>query len=146
MLMIAWVWIVFFYHILLFLSHTVFKVYISCQLTQNCTHCEHPRHLWTPIKIRWIGTKLLKRSIHIHHRFLFEFLLWLMFKNKGINKTNKKARKIKAFLIFSTFSRITLLPYGLKISHFVRLIQSWNKEYVLKISFRKIYNINLRLF
>lgn len=75
-------------------------------------------------------------------------LALLMFKNKRINKTKQKSQENKAFSnIFSTFSRITCFAsHSLKISHFVRLIQSWDKEYVLKISFRKIYNINLRLF
>lgn len=57
--------------------------------------------LWTAIKIRWIGTKLLKRSIRIHHTFLSKFFLWLMFKNKKQNKTKTER---KSFLnIFNFF-------------------------------------------
>lgn len=59
----------------------------------------------------WIGIKLLKRSIRIHHTFLSELFVWLMFKYKRINKTNKKARKGKAFLIFSTFLKNKLFCF-----------------------------------
>lgn len=49
--------------------------------------------------------------------------------------------------VFPTFSRISCFTLQqFEIVPLVRLIQCWEKEYVLKISFRKIDNINLKLF
>lgn len=72
--------------------------------------------LWTPLKIRWIGTKLLKRSIHTHQTFLSKFFLWLMFKNKRMNKTKqikkqKKKQKKKSFLNIFNFLKNKLFCF-----------------------------------
>lgn len=86
-------------------------IHISWQPIIESFHFGYPRSSLDTGKDYVNNYKLWKRLIHIHHTFLSELFLLLMFKTKRINKTNKKAREGKHFLIFSTFLKNKLFCF-----------------------------------